>query len=65
MDRLLHGVCTIFGGLLFILNDHENTPRVGGNAQEMYLKKNRERIITSLGYIINSISCCPWSIFRY
>ena len=25
MDRSLHGVCTIYWGLLFILNDYENT----------------------------------------
>jgi hypothetical protein len=38
MDRSLHGVCKIFGGLLFILNDHENTDGVKEKAQKMYLK---------------------------
>ena len=59
MNRALHGVCKIFGGLLFILNDHENTHGAGKCTREASKKEKRQ----VLGYIINGISCCPYFVF--
>jgi len=62
MDRALHGVCTIFGGLLFILNDRENTHGVG---------KMRKRVskMKCLGYdqiafLVAHISLSPFEVVK-